>query len=60
MDRNWLALSLVLVPIMILKGMHKVPEGHIGIYFRGGAILDTYTEPGWHSMLPVLDSFEAV
>jgi erlin len=31
---------------------HSVHEGHIGIYFRGGAQLHGFTEPGLHFMIP--------
>ena len=37
-----------------------MPEGHVGIYFRGGAILNTISEPGWHTMIPFIDSFAPV
>lgn len=32
----------LLVPafIMLFNGIHMVEEGHVGIYFRGGALLD--------------------
>jgi len=26
--------------------VHQVPEGHVGVYWRGGALLKTITEPG--------------
>lgn len=52
--------GMVLVPGLLMGGFHQIPEGHIGIYYRGGAILDGYTEPGWHTMLPFLDTYENV
>lgn len=26
--------------------LHQVPEGHVGVYWRGGALLSTITNPG--------------
>ena len=46
--------------LVLLNGFHHVEEGHVGIYFRGGALLQTTTEPGYHFKLPVLTSFENV
>ena len=33
-------------------GLHKIPEGAVGVYYRGGAILPQTTEPGYHVMMP--------
>lgn len=27
--------------------LHQVPEGHVGVYWRGGALLKTITDPGF-------------
>jgi len=40
--------------------IHKVEEGHVGVYFRGGALLNRVTRPGWHLKFPLLDVFEQV
>jgi erlin len=37
-----------------------VPEGYVGVYFRGGALLPDITEPGWHTKLPVVTSYDTV
>jgi hypothetical protein len=26
--------------------IHSIPEGHVGVYWRGGALLPTISEPG--------------
>ena len=53
--------TAVVFPIFLtMNGFHRVEEGHVGIYFRGGALLDTITEPGYHVKLPVITSFENV
>ena len=33
---------------------HVVPEGHVGLYFRGGKLLDAVAEPGVHVHLPFI------
>ncbi|XAR65274.1 hypothetical protein NMG60_11009332 [Bertholletia excelsa] len=43
-----------------LTTVHQVPEGHVGVYWRGGALLKTITEPGFHLKLPLLTHFEPI
>lgn len=59
---NSLVLSIALIVAAILNclGIHQIPEGHIGIYFSGGAILEGYEEPGWHIMIPYLTTVENI
>lgn len=40
--------------------MIAVPEGHVGTYTRGGALLDAVTEPGFHIKLPFITHFNPV
>ncbi|KAG2409310.1 hypothetical protein LR48_Vigan01g129700 [Vigna angularis] len=43
-----------------LSILHQVPEGHVGVYWRGGALLKTITEPGFHLKMPFLTQYEPV
>lgn len=57
--------ALVLVPsasnlTSSLSIVHQVPEGHVGVYWRGGALLKTITDPGFHLKLPMITHFEAI
>ncbi|CAK9313146.1 unnamed protein product [Citrullus colocynthis] len=57
--------SMVLIPSHSnLKSdfsiLHQVPEGHVGVYWRGGALLKTITDPGFHLKLPLLTQFVPV
>ncbi|PRQ40659.1 putative Band 7 domain-containing protein [Rosa chinensis] len=45
---------------LVISGLHQVPEGHAGVYWRGGALLKTVTDPGFHLMLPLITDFEPV
>ena len=46
--------------LIMFNGFHMVEEGHVGIYFRGGALLESITEPGFHFKLPIITSVENV
>jgi hypothetical protein len=52
-------LSIIGIPLLLLAsgGVHRIEEGHIGLYWRGGALMEGYTEPGFHFMLPVITSY---
>lgn len=56
-----LALFALLVVLVLLGGaVHKVEEGHVGVYYRGGALVERVTEPGMHLKLPLVDEFHNV
>jgi erlin len=55
-----------MLPIIILcsmflfflsGGVHKIDEGHVGLYWRGGRLIEGTTEPGFHFMLPFITSY---
>ncbi|XP_021299811.1 erlin-2-B isoform X1 [Herrania umbratica] len=43
-----------------LSVLHQVPEGHVGVYWRGGALLKRITEPGFHLKMPLITQYEPV
>lgn len=43
-----------------LSVVHQVPEGHVGVYWRGGALLNTITDPGFHLKMPLITHYEPV
>ncbi|GMI87440.1 hypothetical protein like AT2G03510 [Hibiscus trionum] len=43
-----------------LSILHQVPEGHVGVYWKGGALLKTITEPGFHLKMPLITRYEPV
>ncbi|KAF3956920.1 hypothetical protein CMV_018014 [Castanea mollissima] len=43
-----------------LSILHQVPEGHVGVYWRGGALQKTITDPGFHLKLPFITHYEPV
>ena len=40
--------------------LHRIDEGHVGVYYRGGALLNTIAQPGFHMMFPMLTSFRSI
>lgn len=45
---------------MAALSLHKIEEGHVGVYYRGGALLEGTSGPGFHLMFPFLTSFQRV
>ncbi|XVF03209.1 hypothetical protein REPUB_Repub04eG0241700 [Reevesia pubescens] len=43
-----------------LSILHQVPEGHVGVYWKGGALLKMITEPGFHLKMPLITQYEPV
>jgi len=58
-----MSLFFVLVGVLLvvlITGLHEVSEGHIGMYYLGGKLLDSVTHPGFHWMLPFVTKFNNV
>ncbi|XP_072341667.1 erlin-2-like isoform X1 [Scyliorhinus torazame] len=54
------AVAAAILVAMIFSSVHKVEEGHIAVYYRGGALLKATSGPGFHLMLPFITTFKAV
>ncbi|GAB2280192.1 hypothetical protein Dimus_014834 [Dionaea muscipula] len=64
---SFVSLIVILISVVVLSSMHnslqilhQVPEGHVGVYWRGGALLQTITNPGFHLKLPLITHFEPI
>jgi len=55
-----MAVSAGVFAFFINFSIHKIEEGHVGVYYRGGALLSKTSEPGYHFMVPGLTSFRSV
>mmetsp|Transcript_16341 Transcript_16341/g.24372 ORF Transcript_16341/g.24372 Transcript_16341/m.24372 type:complete len:354 (+) Transcript_16341:98-1159(+) len=61
-----MALAKIILPLLVFTvitvalSVHQVPEGHLGFYWRGGALMQSTTEPGVHFKMPYLTSVEFV
>jgi len=51
---------LAIAVVALILSVHKVDEGHVGVYWRGGALTTRVTDPGFHLRVPFLDVFENV
>jgi len=45
---------------IISLSIHKIEEGHVGVYYRGGALLTSTSNAGFHLMFPFLTSVKSV
>uniref|UniRef100_UPI00358F69CF erlin-2-like isoform X2 n=1 Tax=Myxine glutinosa TaxID=7769 RepID=UPI00358F69CF len=45
---------------LLFSSLHRIEEGHVAVYYRGGALLQHTSGPGYHLMLPLLTSFRSV
>jgi regulator of protease activity HflC (stomatin/prohibitin superfamily) len=55
-----LALLALFASVFLSGGVHRIPEGHVGLYWRGGKLLGRMTEPGFHTNVPLIDWVEPV
>ncbi|KAL0274891.1 UNVERIFIED_CONTAM: hypothetical protein PYX00_002921 [Menopon gallinae] len=56
-----LFLSFLGISVIILScSLHRLEEGNVGIYYRGGALLSNVSQPGFHMMIPFITTFRAV
>nr|ACO14872.1 Erlin-1 [Caligus clemensi] len=51
---------MVLVGGLINLSFHRIEEGHVGVYFRGGALLQKTANPGFHMMIPLITTFKSI
>mmetsp|Transcript_16232 Transcript_16232/g.42103 ORF Transcript_16232/g.42103 Transcript_16232/m.42103 type:complete len:319 (-) Transcript_16232:100-1056(-) len=50
----------VLLSVLFGTAVHQIDQGHVGVYFRGGALLDETAEAGYHLMIPVIDRVRSI
>ncbi|CAJ0944458.1 unnamed protein product, partial [Mesorhabditis belari] len=54
------AILVAVAAITVMTTIHHIDEGHVGVYYRGGALLSTIAHPGYHMMIPGLTSVKSV
>ncbi|XP_035220448.1 erlin-2-B-like [Stegodyphus dumicola] len=54
------AVAAVLLFIICNFSLHKIEEGHVGIYYRGGALLKETSTPGFHMMVPFITTYRSI
>lgn len=40
--------------------MYYLITGHVGVYYRGGALLESTSNPGFHMMFPFLTTYRSI
>lgn len=51
---------LIFIICVLLSGIHKIEEGHVGIYYRNGILTSTISEPGYNLFIPFISTYESV
>uniref|UniRef100_A0A3B5LLX4 Erlin-1 n=1 Tax=Xiphophorus couchianus TaxID=32473 RepID=A0A3B5LLX4_9TELE len=49
-----------MMAILLHSSIHKIEEGHLAVYYRGGALLTSPNGPGYHIMLPFITTYRSV
>merc|ERR1719435_524011 len=49
-----------IVVAALVDGYHEIPEGHVGVYYKFGALKDGVTDPGIHYMQPFVTTFKTI
>ena len=58
---SMLGFSVFLFLMLYMTGsFHVIDYGNIGVYKRGGALLNTWTEPGLHFLIPFITTYSSV
>lgn len=55
-----LAIGVVVLGLFMNFSVHKVEEGHEGVYYRGGALLSGISGPGYHMMVPFITTYKQI
>ncbi|XP_053212035.1 erlin-1-like [Panonychus citri] len=57
---SYLVATIGAIFAIIHSSLHKIEEGHVGVYYRGGALLKETSNPGYHMMIPFITSFRSI
>eukprot|EP00048_Salpingoeca_helianthica_P016467 m.232477 g.232477 ORF g.232477 m.232477 type:complete len:329 (-) comp18733_c0_seq1:58-1044(-) len=60
MSAQGLAVFAGVALVLMASTLHQVEQGHVGVYYRGGALLSSISEPGFHMMLPFITSMRMI
>jgi len=40
--------------------LHKIEEGHVGIYYNAGILSKELADPGFHFLIPYYTEYESI
>ena len=46
--------------VLLTQGVHRIDEGNMGLYWRGGRLLQRTSGPGFNLKFPLIDHYEQV
>jgi len=52
--------ALTLIAVIVPMCLHTIDEGHVGVYWRGGALVNSTSSPGFRLKIPFLTTYEQV
>lgn len=55
-----LYLIALAVGVFVLFGLHTVQTGYVGVYWRGGALLNVTSRPGFHVKIPLVTAMAQI
>ncbi|CAH8586919.1 unnamed protein product [Heterobilharzia americana] len=55
-----IAILLAVWSVLFGLSFHQIDEGHVGVYYRGGALLSQTNGPGYHLMIPIITTYKPV
>ncbi|XP_003383395.1 PREDICTED: erlin-1-like [Amphimedon queenslandica] len=55
-----LIVFVAVAAVVVNFSLHKIEEGHVAVYYRGGALLNGVHGSGYHLMIPFLTSYKLV
>jgi regulator of protease activity HflC (stomatin/prohibitin superfamily) len=53
-------LAVALAAFIVSSSLHRIDEGYVGVYYRGGALLEYTSTPGYHMMVPFITTSKAI
>ena len=55
-----IAMIILIISMALYHSVHKIDEGHTGVYYRGGALLKETSSPGFHLMIPFITTYRSI
>jgi len=53
-------ISTIVIVSLIISSLHTIDEGYIGVYYKYGALKDATSEPGIHTMQPLVSTVKQI
>lgn len=57
---TFVGITIAIIGVLANFALHKIEEGHVGVYYRGGALLSQVAPPGFHMRIPGLTTYRVI